>query len=139
MTGTTVIQGQIDRSNSERADAAAAAAGVSITHHSGGKKKTSRNVDPQGMMDQFVLNVGSVDQELLEAIKAATAVPSGAVKSPESKRSRKSTNLSNEINKLMNERSMETDPTEIAKLTKKIARKRKQRDEIDGDSEEEDE
>ena len=49
--------------------------------------------------------------------------------------SRKSANLSEEIKKLMSERSMESDPAEIAKLTKKIARKRKQRDEIDGDSE----
>ena len=90
-------------------------------------------------MDEFVLSVGSVDKELAEAIKAAAAVPSVAVESPDSKRLRKLSNLSEEIKKLMNERSMETDPVEIEKLTTKIARKRKQRDEVDGDSEEEDE
>ena len=112
---------------------------MSVTHHAGGKKKKTRNVDTQGMMDEFVLSVGGVDKELAEAIKAAAAVPSVAVESPDSKRSRKSSNLSEEIKKLMNERSMETDPVEIGKLTTKIARKRKQRDEVDGGSEEEDE
>jgi hypothetical protein len=70
----TVTQGQIDRSNNERASAAAAAAGVSITHHAGGKKKKARNVDTQGMMDQLVLSIGSVDKSLTEAIKATSVI-----------------------------------------------------------------
>jgi hypothetical protein len=49
----------------------------------------------------------------------------------------KSKALSDEIKRLMEERSLETDPVESKKLSKKIARKRKQRDEIDGDSEQE--
>lgn len=133
----TVAQGRIDRSNSERAGAAAAAAGVSVTHHAGGKKKIARNVDTQGMVDQLVLSISSVDKELTEAIKAASvAAPSAAVESPDSKRSRKSKDLSDEIKRLMEERSREPDPVYSEKLTKKIARKRKQRDELDGDSEE---
>jgi hypothetical protein len=113
---------------------------VSVTHHAGGKKKKARKVDTQGMMDQLVLSISSVDKELTDAIKAASVIaPSVAVKSPDSKRPRKSNNLLEQINKLMNERSMETDPAEIEKITKKIAKKRKQRDEIDGDSKEENE
>ena len=139
MTGTTTVtQGQIDRSNSKRAGAAAAAAGVTVTHHAGGKKKKARNVDTQGMMDQLVLSIGSVDKSLTEAIKATSVIaPSVAVESPDSKRTRKSKALSDEIKRLMEERSLETDPVESKKLSKKIARKRKQRDEIDGDSEQE--
>ncbi len=135
---TTVLQGQIDHSNSERASAAAAAAGVSVTKHAVGIKKVKRNVDTQSMMDQLVLNFGSGDKELVEALKMSAA-PSAPVESPDTKRSRKSSNLSEEIKRLMEEKSRESDPVEIEKLSKKIARKRKQRAKIDGDSEEDDE
>jgi hypothetical protein len=127
-------QALIDRSNSERAGAAAAAAGVSVTHHAGGKKKKARHIDSQGMLDELVFTVGSVDKDLTESIKAAVAVqPGTATESPDSKRSRKSKALSDEIKRLMEERSLETDPAEVEKLSRKIAKKRRQRDEIDGD------
>ncbi len=132
----TVAHGRIDRSNSERAGAAAAAAaaGVSVTHHAGGKKA---RIDTQGMVDQLVLSISSVDKELTEAIKAVSiTAPSAAVESPDLKRSRKTKDLSDEIKRLIEKRSREPYPVYSEKLTKKIARKRKQRDEPDGDSEE---
>ena len=135
MIGTATVnqarrreQALIDLSNSERAGAAAAASGVSVTHHAGGKKKKTRHTDTQGMLDELVLTVGSVDKDLTESIKAAIAVqPGTATESPDSKRSRKSKSLSEEIKRLMEEKSLETDPVEAEKLSKKIAKKRKQR------------
>jgi hypothetical protein len=127
-------QALLDRSNSERA---AAAAGVSVTHHAGGKKKKARHVDAQGMMDEFVLSVSDLNKELNDSIKAAVAVqPGTATESPDSKRLRKSKALSNEIKRLMEEKSLETDPVEVEKLSKKITKMRKQRDEVHGDIDE---
>ncbi len=94
-------------------------------------------MDGQGMMDEFCLTVGDMDKNLNESIKAAIAVqPGTATESPNSKRSRKSKGLSEEIKTLMEEKSLETDPVEVEKLSKKIAKKRRQRDEVDGDDNE---
>ena len=133
---------KIRRSNSERASAASATRGVTVTHHRRNEKpRQKRHVDTHGMMDQFVQSVGATDVELSGLIKAATSLPMlaaqaqpiapVAVESPASKKARSITSLTSIIAGYMKEKANETDPAEIAKLDAKIRNAREERDQLE--------
>jgi hypothetical protein len=142
--GDNVTAEKIRRSNSERARAASAASGVTVTHHRANEKpRKKRNTDTHAAMDQFVLNIGATERELSGLIKAATTLPIMppvqaappitpiAVESPDSKRSRKRSELSRNIREFQDEIARETDAVEIANLKQQIAEARAQRRALD--------
>lgn len=134
---------KIRRSNSERASAASATRGVTVTHHLAHEKpRKKRNTVTHAAMDQFVVNVGATKRELSKLIKAATTLPMLpvqaappitpiAVESPNSKKSRKKSELSRNIRELQDEMARETNAVEIAKLESQIAAAREQRAALD--------
>ena len=123
---------KIRRSNSERASAASATRGVTVTHHRRNEKL------PVGTL---VTTVGATDVELSGLIKAATSRPMlaaqaqpiapVAVESPASKKARSITSLTSIIAGYMKEKANETDPAEIAKLDAKIRKAREERDQLE--------
>jgi hypothetical protein len=141
--GDDVTAEKIRRSNSERASAASATRGVTVTHHLAHEKpRKKRNTVTHAAMDQFVVNVGATKRELSKLIKAATTLPMLpvqaappitpiAVESPNSKKSRKKSELSRNIRELQDEMARETNAVEIAKLESQIAAAREQRAALD--------
>ena len=144
------VSEKVRRSNSERASAASAARGVkTIQHGPHEQPKKKRHTDTQGMLDQLLQTMVSSDVQLDGLIQAATTLPIPAqappvvapiaAESPGSKTRRSITEHNAIIAGYMSEKKAETDPVQIARLDRKIAKARKARDALEGpDDEDED-